>query len=185
MAYKGTKRWVDFRISDVNGNPVAGLLLGGFTTIFTRNNVACADALSLIDCGAGRYILNYIPSAVGHDYLELYDANDGVRIVDSEDVMIDPEQTGVIQFVESWASPNQFQLQVAEPQSYTLAVIESSVWQAGTPNLLSAVASTQLDADGNWITSPLTILPGVYHIAAFGPTGQVVVLAAFLMLNLS
>src|SRR5208282_4413502 len=89
MGVVGQLRYVDFRVLDNSNVPVTSLSLSNFavnptppidyeysntqsTILFERDDVACLDALTLFNHLDGRYTLMYTPSAIGHDYVDIW-----------------------------------------------------------------------------------------------------------------
>jgi hypothetical protein len=181
MATVGNTRYIEFRVVDINNNPVTTLTLADFSVIFTRNNAACGDTLSLVNNGTGHYVLTYIPSAVGHDYVELYNVANDVRPSDAEDVQSGAlVGTDTVGLTQDYGSVGRYKITFADPQTYSVYVFNSQDWQTGLTSPASALIGTTIDTFGNWISTPLMVLHGTYHIVAIKNTGASVVLSAFL-----
>src|SRR5271170_3823243 len=114
MGVVGQTRYCDFRVLDNNNNPVTSLALSDFeinpteispwpeysTTvnviIFERNDTDCTDSLTLFNHNDGRYTLLYTPTAIGHDYVDIWvcplqisaplDYLNGVRAIDESEI---------------------------------------------------------------------------------------------------
>lgn len=183
MFLLGQTRYVDLRIIN-EGSPVTGLALSSLTIFFTRNAVICTDALTLIEVGSGRYALTYVPSAAGHDYLEISYPAATFFLTAPEDIISTDTLLGgssSIQLTQDTPTPNALQVtQVINPNLYTLYVYESSDWQSGNTETYDAIASTQLDGSGNWLTTPLFVTTGTYHIVIRDGSGAVQVIKAYL-----
>lgn len=183
MARVGRKRFIEFRLADITGAPVSTKVLTDLSVLFTRNDVACTDVLTLVNKGSGLYILEYTPSANGHDYIELYDAADDIRHIDSEDVDDATtffDITSSVLLTQDFGSVGALKPVIANPQNYTLYVFVSQAWQTGQTDPGNAVAATNLDTSGNWITSPLSVNHGTYHIVLIGSAGDTHVIRTFL-----
>jgi hypothetical protein len=190
MALVDQKRWLDFRVSDNDGNPVAGLHLTDFTVIFTRDNAPCADGLLLVDCTGGRYILTYTPSALGHDYVELYYAPttswplmDGEDIVDSSGSGGGYGAVNTVVLTENYGGTGRLKPSLPNPGSLTLYVITSEDWQAGRQTASAARYWTAITSSGDWATPEITVTPDTYHFVAWDQTGRQQVVAAFLVVG--
>jgi hypothetical protein len=59
-------------------------------------------------------------------------------------------------------------------------VYNSSDWTSGNTGTFYALDSTQLDSSGNWLTTPIYVIPGTYHIVIRDSTGAVTVLKPYL-----
>jgi hypothetical protein len=183
MSTVGRLRFIEFRVVDVNSNPVTGLTLANFTVIFTRDNVACADALNLVDNGTGHYVLEYTPSVVGHDYIELYNVTNDVRPSDAEDIIDVAGSSGLtpntVNLTQDTGSIGRYKITFANPQTYSVYVFNSQDWQSGLTSSANALVGTTIDTFGNWVSTPLVVLHGTYHIVAISSSTSIV-LSAFL-----
>ncbi|TSA40054.1 hypothetical protein D4R30_00240 [archaeon] len=180
MAQVGRKRFIPFRIADVAGDPVLGRVLGDFQVTFLRDGVTCHDGLTVEESGSGLYCLTYTPTAVGQDYVELYDTVHDLRISDDEsidDTLL--EGTVIFALTQDTGGVGALKADVRYPQTFTLYVFKSQVWQSGDHNSLSATAFTHLDASGNWLTTPLLVLRDVYHVVLMNSLGETHVIRSF------
>jgi hypothetical protein len=173
----GIQRCIDFSLADVSGNPVPGRTLTVWQTapnhlIFLRNEVTCADILSLKDYGDGRYTVTYLPSAAGHDYLELYDQATDISVIDSEDIIpldwATGASQGLITINQDYGGTDALQVTVASPQSYNLYLFRSADWSQGLRSSSSAAGLTALDANGRWVNS-IQAIPGYYNLVLLAP----------------
>lgn len=177
-------RFINFRVVDINGAAVTGLTLSNFAVYFTRDGVACSDAVVLQDKSNGRYLATYNPSAAGYDFLELYNAANDIRVQDGE--VIDSLGTffGIGQFsvllTQDYGGVGALKAVLPNPQNYTLYIFQSQSWQTGGTSPSQAVNATKIDAAGNWVTSPLTVAPDTYHVVVMNDMGAVTVISAFL-----
>jgi len=125
------------------------------------------------------YQFEYTPDVPGY---YLFSASSGLALtfvidgvdIDSEDSYVLLTQGG------TQATPVDLVPNVKGPQNYILMVFLSSDWQVGRYSPLYAVASTQLDPQGNWLSTPLTVQHGTYHVVVQANDGTQVVIAAFL-----
>lgn len=185
MALVGKARFIPIRIADLNSNPVTNRTLADLDVILLRNAEPCTDAVNLINIGDGLYFVSYTPSAVGDDYLEVYDQFYDLRFMDTETV--DGLSSGggldqgdVVNLTQDYDGVGALKADVADPSSYTLYVFNSQDWVAGYRTGLTALASTAIDASGNWLLSPLPLVPGTYHLVLMNNQGATHVLRAFL-----
>jgi hypothetical protein len=192
VAQVGTKRFIPWRIADVNGNPVTGRQLSALQVIFLRNAAACSDALNLNEIQPGLYFLEYTPSSTGEDYLDIYDATNDERLVDDEVIVTIATGDGgsgsglnVVQLSQDTGGVGALKVTLSDPSTYTLYVFVSQDWQSGRCSAADAVAQTAISSDGSWAESSLTVLPGTYHVVAMSANGTVYVMRSFLQLNLS
>jgi len=177
-------RYIEFRLVDLSSNPITGRVLSQLQVFFTRNAVVCTDPLSLVELGSGRYILEYTPSAAGHDYLEMYDPPSQIRIEDSED--IDDANTffdlsATVGVSQDYGSIGRYKVIVSNPSSYVLYVFYTSDWDAGKTATNFALAATNIDSSGNWLSTPITLVHGTYNLVLFGADGTIIVVAASLV----
>ena len=165
----GNTVYVDFRVVDTSSNPVAGLHLTDFTVVFRRNNAACADALTFLDLGSGEYSVTYTPSAKGHDYLELYNAANDLRVLYAEDIVDLSAVLGsgtVVSLTQDTGGSDALRVtSVTDPQNYQLQVYFSADWIAGRNAVPDAIGQSALDANGRWL-SPVAVTTGTYHVIA-------------------
>jgi hypothetical protein len=183
MARVGRKRFIEFRLADITGAPVSTKVLTDLAVLFTRDDVTCTDGLTLVNKGNGLYILEYTPSAPGHDYIDIYDATDDLRNIDAEDVddvTTFFDITTSIALTQDFGGTGVLKPVITNPQDYTLYVFPSQVWQTGQTDPVNSLAATGLDTLGNWLTSPLSVNHGTYHIVLIGQVGDTHVIRTFL-----
>lgn len=185
MAYRvGRTHYVDFKVIDISNNPVTTLILSDFTIYFTRDGIACTDPLTFINVGGGRYRITYSPTGAGFYFLDIYNFVNDVRVIDSEE--IDTPETffdehATVDLTQDFGGVGRLKPTISSPDTYTLYVFQSQRWQTGLNDPGYADASTNLDSLGNWITTPLTVMHGTYHIVLLNGGGDVLVIAAFLV----
>lgn len=158
-----------------------GLELSSFTVNISVTNgtltqpasSAVLNSLSLVYIGNGFYQFEYTPDVIGY-YLMTASAGT-VNVVGGVDIDASDSYVLLTQTTPPGLVPN-----VVGPQNYILMVFLSSDWQVGRYNPLYAVASTQLDSQGNWLSTPLTVQHGIYHVVVQANDGTQVVIAAFL-----
>ena len=139
---------------------------------------AVTRSLKLVYVGSGFYQFEYTPDVPGYYFFSATSALlDGVYTYVVDGVDIDSEDSYVLltQTTPPGLVPN-----VVGPQNYILMIFLSSDWQVGRHSPLYAVASTQLDSQGNWLSTPLTVQHGIYHVVVQANDGTQVVIAAFL-----
>lgn len=176
-------RYIEFRLVDISGNPVTGQTLSDFVILFTRDNVACTDPLTLVEGTLGHYVCEYVPTAAGHDYVELYHTATDTRIEDAED--IDSTATffdlsGSVQVTQDYGGVGRLVPTTLSPQNYTLYAFLSIDYQSGNYSPAFAKGFTALDTSGNWITTPMTLLPDTYHFVLLDSSSTRIVVAAFI-----
>jgi len=184
LAQVGTTRYIYFRLSDSDGNPVLLRVQANFAVIFTRNNQTCTDTLVISELGSGRYFAGYTPSAAGTDYVEIYDSGTDTRVEDVEEVL-NPDTSGSSEITildENQGSPNALKVtQVSSPENYILYVFDSQDWQNGNQNVPYSLGQTGLNHNGTW-QSKIEVLPGTYHIVISNGT-QTIVISPFLAVS--
>ena len=183
MGRVGRTRYIEFRIQDINSNPITGRTLSQLQTFFTRNTVTCTDPLSLNELGSGRYVLEYTPTAAGHDYVEIYDPPTDLRVEDSED--IDDASTffgltTTVDLSQDYGSAGRYKVTLSNPGSYILYVFNTSDWVNGNTATNFAIATTNIDSSGNWLSTPISVVHGTYNLVLFGRDGSKVVIASSL-----
>lgn len=67
-----------------------------------------------------------------------------------------------------------------QPLDNLLMIFKSSDWQVGRISSSFAVATTQLDSNNNWVSTPLVVLPNIYHVIVRSNSGVTCVIKAFL-----
>jgi hypothetical protein len=193
MGFVGQTRYVDFRVVDVSNNPVTTIILSSFvvnpalptpgivdeysptqnTIMFERNNVPCSDGLSLTNHQDGRYTLNYTPTAIGHDYVDIWVAAAGIRALDEEEIANasgSSSSSNVTALNEDYLSPDNLLIRVAHPETFTLFIFNSSDWEQGRTDTLNAIGNTSLDTAGNWVNSIVVPDASTYHIVIISST---------------
>ena len=180
MAYVGTKRFIYFRLLDINSNPVTGRVQSQFSIIFTRNNTESPDTLTVTEIGAGRYFASYTPSTTGTDYVEIYDAATSIRAEDVEVIELSLtqilEDTGIAGNVvvvnQDYGGAGVLRPSVSNLSTYVLYAFLSSNWSIGNTNPAYAVASYQMDSTGNWSFS---LASNTYNLVLINDAGSVIV----------
>lgn len=184
MAYlTGREHFVPFRILDINSNPVTGLTLADFTVIFNRDLSVAAETLTVTDEGNGFYYASYTPAEPGFFYLDIYHAATGIRVVDEQE--IDDATTlfgtsNLVDITQDYPTTGALVSTVSNPQNYTLLFYMQSDWALGNTDQSYAVALTQLDASGNWLTPILTLASGTYTVVLMNTSRSVLVFMAAL-----
>jgi hypothetical protein len=175
----GQIRLIQFWIASVTSVPVTTCTLASFTITFTRNGVTCTDPVTLVNVGGGSYQLQYTPSAAGRDVINIDDNVNDLHYCDIETIS-DEIGSDAILLTQNTPTANALRVTAANPTSYTLYVYNSSDWTSGNTGTFYALDSTQLDSSGNWLTTPIYVIPGTYHIVIRDSTGAVTVLKPYL-----
>ena len=188
MGQVGTTRYIPWRIEDANSDPVTGRQLSDLQVIFLRDAAVCSDTLNLRETQSGLYFLEYTPTAVGEDYIDIYDATNDVRLVDDEVIVGTSGASGtsgmnIVQLTQDTGGVGALKVVLPDPSTYTLYVFVSQVWQSGQSSPTDAVAHTAINDDGSWATTPLSVLPGTYHIVVMSSNGIVYVMRSFFQLS--
>jgi hypothetical protein len=180
MAKVGTVRYIYFRLADMDGEPVAGRTPSDLALTFTRNDAACADAVTIAENGGGRYHATYTPSSEGTDYIEIYDAATDVRVIDCEviEISVGDQIAQSSQLVTLDEDSDPRLKQTDHITGFSLYVIPSSDWDAGHRTSLYAAGQTTLNPNGTW-RSKISVIKGTYHIVLMSRT-ETYVLAPYL-----
>jgi hypothetical protein len=183
LAQVGTIRYIYFRLADSNGVAVTGRVQTDFSVVFTRNTLTCADTMVISELGTGRYFASYTPSAVGSDYIEIYDSGTDTRIEDVETIETSVDQASgsgeIVILDENQGAPNALKItQVTSPEKYVLYVFDSQDWQNGNQSVSYSLGQTGLNPNGTW-QSKIEVMYGTYHIVIVGAT-QTIVISPFL-----
>jgi hypothetical protein len=147
----------------------------------------CADAVSLTDKGSGRYLATYVPSAAGFDFLELYNSLYDIRVQDAE--LVDSDATffdigsASVDLTQDYNGVGRLKVVASTPANFVLYVFRSQDWQSGRTDPEYALKATAIDAFGNWVSSPLTVLKDTYHIVAVSTDGSLNVISPFLQVQ--
>lgn len=157
----GVSRIVQFWLADVHSVPVTTYTLANLSITFTRDHVACSDTLTLTHQGSGLYYLQYTPTAAGRDVIQIDDNTNDLHYTDV--AVIDPG-SDVVAITQNTPTTDALKVTAANPADYTLYVYDSNDWVTGNSETYSALGSTQIDASGNWVSSPIYLTPGTYHI---------------------
>ena len=183
MWFAGDVRSIDFRITTINSVAVAGLTLPDFVVIFRRNNTVCSDTLTLLSSSAGDYTVQYIPSSVGHDYLELYNTANDVRVIDTEDITTRSLEFGDTTKTVNHNFPTTNALsvtQVLKPTDYKIYAYLKDDWASGLRDLSQTLGHSGLNSDGSWM-STITLVPGSYTIVILNSSDSLVINASLVI----
>lgn len=163
---------------------VVGLTISNFSIdIFTvdGNTVDTSTRASLViqPIGfTGYYLAQYTPTIPGFYCLAIFNAAHTIRVINGVDidqalsyVNLTQDTGGVGALVPS---------NISDIEQYLLMVFLSTDWQVGRTDPSYAVASTGLDNQGNWLSTPLIIQHGTYNVVVQNNSGIIVVIKAFL-----
>ena len=179
----GQTRLIEFWIANVASVPVTTCTIASFAITFKRDGVTCTDPLSFVNNGGGSYCLSYTPSAAGRDIINIDDNVNDLHYCDIETISVTSDGGGsstVVSLTQDTPTSNALQVTVPNASSYTLYVYNSSDWTTGNTDTSQALDSTQLDSSGNWLTTPIYVIPGTYHIVIRNGAGAVQVLMTYL-----
>lgn len=183
MGYVGRQRYIEIYLVTANGVPITNRVISAFNIYFTRNMVACTDALTMHEIGNGLYVLTYMPSTEGHDFLQVVDSVTNTRFTNTEEIYDTASLFGtsaVISLTQDTGGIGSLKPTAPDPTNWTLYIYNSSDWQNGNTSTASALGSSQLDSNNNWLTSPIDVTHGTYHIVIRNLSGSVTVIRAFL-----
>jgi hypothetical protein len=168
----GRTRYIDFALVDVDGDPITGRTVSSFVQapnklIFLRNTLPCQDVLTLKDYEDGRYTLSYLPSAAGHDYVQIYDSETDISVIDVEDVVpMDFAFGGAAALYaidHNFGGADALRMLVESPQDWTLYVYQTDDWDYNRRGEDDAAGVTSLDENGRWKLQ-LSVQAGNYNI---------------------
>lgn len=155
------------------GRTIANFQVKVFTINFQPVDAATSSSLQITEVGNGYYYATYTPSAAGFYYLGLFDTTDSVAVAKGADILAADAVSNVTQ---NTGGTNALQVtQVSDPQDFLLFLFNASDWQVGNTNPQFAVASTQLDSGGNWLSQPLVVTPGTYVVVIQNNFGTIIV----------
>lgn len=165
MAQVGKTRFIEFRIADLDGNPVTNRDLTALSIFLTRDSNTCNDTVTLVNWGNdGRYYATYIPTNTGHDYLEVYDSLYDLRVIDAEDIEIsDLPNVGIL--TQDFGGTASLSITDPDPTRFTIYVFLADDWASGRTQITYSQAATAVNADGSWAFA-LTVLHAIYTIVA-------------------
>jgi hypothetical protein len=172
------------------GAGASGLTTSSFTIIyFTRDGSTINSitdpvtfhSFSIVSVGGGYYYAKYTPSQGGFYYLAFSCAAHSIFIADAADI----DELSVINLSQDTSGTNALKPITVPGDStplneYILMIFQSSDWQVGRIDNTYAVAMTQLDDQGNWLTTPLAVSPGTYHLVIKNNYGTTQVFKPFL-----
>lgn len=147
-----------------------GIILSSLTVIvFTCNGTAVGSAtrasLTLTEVGFGYYYASYTPKVAGKYVLAL--SSGAVKAIDVADI---DDTEAAVNLTQNYGGTNALRpslhggLQSYGIAAYVLFIFSSKDWDLGKTAASNAVGSTELDSNGNWKTSTLTVVPGTYHV---------------------
>lgn len=150
--------------------------------IFTLEGVdvdsTVLDSLSIASLGVSDYwALQFTPTQSGTYIIAAHDTADNIRIV--QNISID-EADVFVNLTQNTGGANNLKPNGNNLDQFLLMVFVSSDWEVGRTDNSYAAAITQMDPTGNWITTPLVITPGTYHIVIRNNFGVTTVIAAYL-----
>lgn len=182
----GRTHYIPFRVGTVAA-PTAGLNLTSFVVVFTRDNVnitAISQALAVVNNGLGRYCATYVPTDPGFYYLELYNVSSTTLITNSVEIDTALTAADVDNFVsltQDFGGVGALKPNVPNVADYILSIFYSKDWQVGRTDSSYSVASTTLDAGGNWLSTPLAVTHDTYHVVLQNMDGESIVIRPFLV----
>lgn len=146
---------------------------------------ATRTSLSITEIVTGYYIATYIPTQPGFYYLGISNTPNNLHITEGVDI---EEGESVVNLTQDTSGSSVLRPSLPKVKNsgldlteYLLMVFESSDWDVGRTDPMFAVASTELDAVGNWLATPLVVSPGTYHIVIQNNFGVVQVIKAHLV----
>lgn len=186
MAYLiNRQHFIPFYVQN-GGVPVTGLIRANFVATFFRDLAVCTLPVVLAEKGAGFYIASYTPDIPGFYYLDLYNAANTTRI--SNGIEIDSPETqfgtsNVIKLTQDYLTVGALKPQVSHPENYVLYIYTSINWNLGNTGPAFVIGLTELDTSGNWLTSPISVLPDTYHLVLKDTFGHIIVFRPYLNLT--
>lgn len=162
----GNKRYLTFRIVDIDDLPITGRKLQDLSVLFLRNNEPCTDPLELRELGLGRYVVMYTPSVAGHDYLEVKDIGNDITVVDEEDILSQDGLFGgggAVVLDQDYGGANALAVTEANPEQYHVLVYDSNDWDSNRRGDSYALGSTAVSRTGQWL-SQIPVPKGTYHV---------------------
>jgi hypothetical protein len=182
MAYRvNREHFVFFRT-------VTGLTLSNFVSTFLVDTVPVTTCtLSLVELtsvAAGLYVCSYTPVDPGFYFLQLVNTANSVNVIDT--VEIDTTDTffgtdSLVLLTQDYGYPNRFKVPTTTPSTTKICIYKSTDWVSGNTSGSYLVSSTSVDSSGNWITTPISVNHGTYHIVQTIANKTTKVLAAFLV----
>lgn len=152
---------------------VAGLATIDFTVdVFTIDGVAVdiptSDSLEIVEVESGYYYGKYLPSKAGFYFIGLSNVANSLYVTDAEDIEAADFAVNLTQDTGGTNAlrPQPVSLAKKAPglDEYLLMVFSSDDWDVGRTTNTYAIATTRLDVHGNWLSAPLVVSPGTYHI---------------------
>lgn len=163
----------------VDGN--TGMTTADFTVdFFTFNGDPVDDTVAatfaITEIGGGYYYATYVPDTAGFYILAFEDVS-GTFVADACDIdeanYVDLSQDypthnnlkpGLPQTISLSQGTGAVKAQQQTLDQYVLLLFRSADWNVGRTTTDWAVASTELDKDGNWLVTPITVSPDTYHV---------------------
>lgn len=187
MAYLiNREHFVPFLIVTTGNVPVTGLTKSDFGMFFLQDLSPCSLNVTITEVGGGFYVASYTPTVPAFYYLNIYNTATAIRIEDKVEIDSSATQFGAGSFIlltQDYGSTGTLIPQVPNPNTYILNIYTSVNWNLGNTGSSYVVASTELDTSGNWLTSPLTLLPNTYHLVLQNTAGVVIVFRPYLNLT--
>lgn len=155
--------------------------------IFHKDGLAVSTStltsFTVTQVSSGYYYAQYTPSSAGFYVIGI--SRTGIKkAIDVADI----EEANFVDLTQDTPTANALKPSLPVVRTpfpvplneYVLMVFASSDWDVGRKTAHFAVAMTELDVNGNWRTTPLTISPGTYHIVIQNNIGVQVVIKAYL-----
>lgn len=167
MAQAGAFHYVGFFVG-VSGLTTTDFVVDVFTKDGTSVDAPTLASLEVIEVGVGYYYAKYLPSSSGLYYLGISNSDNfinvgnAVAITEADSYVYLTQDTGGTNALRPTLPFNKFN--PGTISDYVLLVYLSSDWRVGRNANIHAVAVTQLDHGGNWLSSPLTVQHDTYHI---------------------
>lgn len=145
-------------------------------------------SLQIVEVGGGYYYAHYHPTSAGFYFIAIsrgsFHGTDAEDISDADFVSNLTQNTGgpnaLRPTLPSFLTAGGRKPHITE---YILMVFSSDDWDVGRTKNADAIAMTKLDEDGNWLTSPLPVSPGTYHIVVRNNFGMNKVIKAYLQVG--
>jgi len=182
-----------FSFIDVPGQSTGSYTIDVFTVDGNAVDSATSDSfqvMEVLNVGSQSYYQGqYTPSKQGYYFLG---ASNGGTPVFSDAVDVDEanyvnltQDTPTVGNLKGRLPVTHFSVKgnpaaSAKLSEFLILVINSSDWDLGKTATKFAIASTFMDNDGNWLSHPLVIPPGTYHVIERNNYGTTHVLAAYL-----
>jgi hypothetical protein len=156
-----------------------GLQAGNFTTVILIDAASATVSLTFTEVQTGLYCCSYTPTIPGFYYVSI--SHNG-SVVATDTVEIDVATTSnTVGLTQDYGYVGRFKIPTSNPTNTKIVIFNSTDWLVGNISSAYLVGATSVDSSGNWLTTPIYVPHGTYHVVQTIANTTTKVLAAFMV----